>query len=279
MPVQTTKTTYIDFGDGCVVNISTDDFATTTDLGAIRAGSTAVLNYEETEFETGNAGILNTRITNMTMAMDFDLLNVDPDDLTDLGGGIFTQTDESGAVTPDDQTIAAGWTAEQVIHLLPESGGIVRKFTTTPVITSVTNDVTPGAADDDYFVFADPNSPSGYSMYMLTDGTNTFSTSDATVIVYASNTMVTRTTLTSGTSSATITPIGLQFVHTDSNSYEKGIRVYSAKVNSGAFQFMWKGANEDDANSMPFSLTAKIDTSRTDGQQLLTFWRDAGYSS
>ena len=68
MPVQTTKTSNIYFPDGALVSIMASGEASYSDVGAIEQGVTCTLNWDESQFECGNAGKTRKRIRNMTMA-------------------------------------------------------------------------------------------------------------------------------------------------------------------------------------------------------------------
>ena len=73
-----------------------------------------------------------------------------------------------------------------------------------------------------------------------------------------------------------MTPVQLKFTHTDANSLIREVELYSVYGNSGGFQFNFKGANEDGTEEMPIAFSGQIDTSRTDGRQLLSWVVDSG---
>lgn len=281
MPVQTTATSYIYFPDGCKVEI--DDGTGYSDLGAINSAVTATLEYTENEIETANAGNLNKHISDMKITGGFTLINLDPDGVEKLGGDMFTKVDTSStaAVTDiDDQVLtASSWTNMQRIPLVmvDTSDDTVYIASAAPTIDSVTGSTAGAlAAGDDYFIIADTSSPSGYSIQLNTDGTAGVVTTEVVTIAYTSVTPIASETLYMGTSTISLTPYSLRFTHTDGNSKIRRLELFSAEPNSGAFQFNFKGANEEGVEEMPVTFTAKLDTSLTDGRQLAAWTIQTG---
>lgn len=280
MPVQTTKKTHIFFPDGCMVSVKRPGDGSYFDVGAVNSAVNATLNWDENEVDTANAGKLAKQIRNMTIAADFTLINLDPDGLARLAAGVITKEEVAGVSTAvEDQVIAAGWADRQVIHLDPRdaSGNLLKPASGTIAVTSVTGSVSgAGAADDDYFIISDPNSPSGWSIMLDTAGTATFETTETITIVYPNITPIGSTVLHVGSSTFVMTAYALKFTHTDDNGKVRSLEIYAVETNSGGFVFSFKGANEDGVEEMPLSLTGKIDTSRTNGKQLMSWTYETG---
>lgn len=280
MPVQTTKKSHIFFPDGCQVSVKRPEDGAYFDVGAISSAVNATLNWDENEFETANAGKLDKQIRNMTIGADFTLINLDPDGIERLSAGVVTKEEVAGVATPaEDQVIAAGWTSRQLIHLEPRdaSGNLLKPSSGTLTVTSVTGATSgAGAADDDYFLVKDPNSSSGWSIMLDTAGTATFDPAEAVTIVFPNITPVASVILSVGASTFVMTAYALLFKHTDDNGKVRQLEIFSVETNSGGFVFSFKGANEDGVEEMPMSLTGKIDTSRTNGKQLMAWTVETG---
>lgn len=282
MPTQTTNTSYVYFPDGCKVEVSEDSGSTYTDLGAIQSAVTAQLTYDVNEIESANAGTLQRQIRNMKMTGGFTLINLNLDNVASLSGGMLTVSDTAASplATIPDQVIASGATELQLINLTPEtssSDSTKIRFSTTPAITSVTGS-TDGALveNDDFTIHPDSNSFSGYSISFNTAGTALTTMSQTFTIVYDTNTPIGSSTLRGGESTQVLTAYILRFTHTDEDSLDRTLTLYAVDIDSGGFQFNYKGANEDGTEEMPVTFTAKIDTSRTNGEQLFTWAIDAG---
>lgn len=286
MPVQTTKTSNIYFPDGALVSIMASDEVSYTDVGAIEQGVTATLNWDESQIETGNAGKLAKRIRNMTIAGAFNLINLEPASINRLGGGMFSITTTAASPTTDIpvQVIAAGWDDNVKYELIMETSSTndtKLRTTAKPTLTSVTLDAagTPETLteNNDYVIVADGGSYSGWSIQFISANMSTGTPkTKAITIDYGSNTPVAKTTLHCGSSGATLNAYAMKITHTDDNSLTRELELYSVDANSGGFAFNFKGANEDGVETMPLTFTAKIDSSKTDGQQLFAWSVDNG---
>jgi hypothetical protein len=280
MPVQTTETANVYFPDGAVVALKAEGEGTFTDIGAINSAVTATLNYDVNEVDTANAGKLQKQLKNFTIEGGFTLINLNQEGIERMGGGIFSIENVAGSLVLDanitDQVVASGWSDNTLYDLviIETSTGTNLRTTAKPTLTSVTLDAsgTPEALteNNDYVVVANGNSPSGWSINFISAGMTTPSptTKDIT-IDFGDNTPVASSVLYCGTSTATLNAYAMQITHTDSNGLIRRLDLYSVDPNSGGFQFNFKGANEDGVEEMPLTYTAKLDSSRTDGQQLL----------
>lgn len=283
MPVQTTETTNVYFPDGTKVEISTNDGSSYDDLGAINSTTTATLEYEINRVQTANAGTLKIQARNMRISGGFTLINLNIDRIADLSGGMLTVTDTAGsplAAIPD-QVIASGATEKAMINLAPETSSSDTtkiRFSTTPVLTSVTGSVDGAlAADDDYTIHPDNNSYSGYSISFNTAGTTLTTMTQTFTVDYGTNTPLASSTLTGGESVQILDDYILRFTHTDENSKTRVLTLYSVDIESGGLQFNYKGANEDGVEEMPVTFAAKLDTARTSGEQLFAWAVEDGY--
>ena len=285
MQVQTTKTNNIYFPDGALVSIMASGEVSYTDVGAIEQGVTATLNWDESQIETGNAGKLAKRIRNMTIAGAFNLINLEPASINRLGGGMFSITTTAASATTDipDQVIAAGWDDNVKYELIMETSSTndtKLRTTSKPTLTSVTLNATSPESlveNSEYVIVADGNSYSGWSIQFISANMSTGTPkSNSITIDYGSNTPVAKTTINCGSSGVTLAAYAMKITHTDDNSLTRVLELFSVDGNSGGFAFNFKGANEDGVETMPLTFTAKIDSSKTDGQQLFAWSVDNG---
>lgn len=281
MPNQTTKQGFIYFPDGAQVSIKESGAGSFTDLGVITTAVTNTLNWEENVVNTANRGQLEKQIRNMTMEGGFTLISLDPDGIQKLSGGFMTTTDIPGTIvsTIDDQEIAAGWSDVTPINLsVIETGSVaLGRLTAAPVIASVIG-ATAGAlaANDDYTIVSDSNSSTGYSIVLNTAGAAGVVTGEVVTIAYTSAVPVESTTVTGGSTTYTLEASAIRIKHTDDNTKVRQLDLYAVDMNSGGFQFNFKGANEDGVEEMPLTFTAKLDTTRTSGDQLFSWTTEAG---
>jgi len=282
MPVQTTNKDYVFFPDGAKVSIKASGDSQYFDVGAILGDTTATLNWDESQVETANAGKLAKHIKNMTIEGGFTLINLDPEGVEKLGGGVFTYVSVDGsAVTPDAQTISSGWSGGKLYNLRLISNGNNLRTSSKPVISSVELDPdgTPESLTEDtaYVIVEDANSVSGWSISIIESGIVKANPTDYDIkITYGSNTPIATKKIYAGTSTATLTAYAMKITHTDANNKIRELELYSVEPSSGGFQFNFKGASEDGVEEMPLSFTAKLDTSLTDGRQLMGWTIDDG---
>jgi len=265
--------------DGTKVEI--DGGSGFTDLGAFNSDVTATLNFEINEILSSNAGIIQRVGKKMTMEWAGTLINLNPTGVALVSGGLLTTEATAGsAVTDsDDQTIAISWVDMSSIQMNATDGtaGAALRFSAAPTLTSVTASSSGVlAADDDYFIQVDPNSFSGYSILLNTNGTATVATSESVVIVYASVTPIATTTLYGGASTFAFTSYQMRMTHTDDDSLVRRLNLPSVTPNSGGFQFNFKSAESDGSEEMPLTCKADLDTSLDSGKQLFSWVVDTG---
>ena len=288
MPEQTTKKANVYFPDGAKVALKASGESSYTDVGVIMSDCNSVLNWDENIVDTANAGRLAKQIKNMVIAGDFTLGNLEPESLTRFGAGIYTQTDTAASPisTIPDQEIAAGW-ADQTLYNLDiqtsTTDSTQVRTTAAPTLTSVTLDPT-GTPEvlvegTEYNVVADANSPSGWSISFISSAMATISPTTYEIVVdYGTNTPRASTTITAGTTTLEMTAFAMQITHTDDNGKIRRLELFSVEPNSGGMAFNFKGATSDGVEEMPWSFTAKIDTSLTDGAQLFSWTIEDGAS-
>ena len=162
MPSQTTKTSNVFFPDGCLVEVDTGSGY--FDLGALNSAVTNTLEWTENRIESANAGTLQVQIRNMQITGGFTLINLDPEGVEKLGGGMFERVETTGAVTPEDQVQTTPATGVLVPLILLDSSGNNLWPAAAPTVTSVTGATSLAlTVNTDYDIIADSQSASGYS--------------------------------------------------------------------------------------------------------------------
>ena len=290
MPIQTAGRGSVYFPDGCQCSIKVPG-GSYVDLGAMLGDAKAALNWKENQLTTANFGKTAMQIKDMTIDGSFTLIDLDPAGVALMGGGLFSTATTAGTAltTIPNQVIAAGWADKTRYQLAPvtsSSDSTPVKFSTTPVITSVTLDAggTPetlsawsAAASGDYTLVADPDSVSGYSIVFNSASMTAGSpTTKAITIVYGTNTPVARTTMYAGTSTKKLTAFSVKFEHTDSAGKVRGVEIFAANPKSGGFAFGFKGADSDGVEQMDITFTGVIETNLPDGRQLMSWYSDTG---
>lgn len=276
MPVQTTKTGYVAFPDGGKVSVK-ESGGTWFDIGAINSPINFTLNYTENEVVTANAGKLAKQISDMLIEGSLTLINLEPEAIEKMGAGMFERVATAGTTVADaditDQVID-GYTAGVPVPLNPviTASGHSFRFSTTPVLTSVSGDVTGALTEGTHYLLVkDSTSSSGWSILFQTVGTTEEITVD-----FGDNDPLASETIYAGTSTLVLTAYALKVEHTDSDAeVDRSFEIYSAEPTSGGFQFNFKGANEDGVEEMPLTFQGKLDTSLTDGRQLFAYFTKA----
>lgn len=278
MPIQTTKTSNVYYPDGCEVEVDTGSGY--FDLGATNSAVTNTLEWTENRVDSANAGPLRVQVRDMKMTGSFTLINLDPEGVEKMGGGIFTKVDTSGSVAPEDQVQASP--ADEVLNnliMLDSSGNNLRPAA-APSVTSVTGG-TSGAltVNTDYDIIVNSASPSGYSIRYESGAVTG---SEDVTIVYPSQSMVSQSTVYMGSTTETLTAYAMRLTHTDDNGKIRRLELFSVDTGSGGIQFNFKGSNEDGVEEMPISYIAKVSSSAVDGstladgRQLAAWTIDAG---
>lgn len=284
MPIQTQETGYIKFKDGAKVEIKKAG-GSYVDIGALNSAIGITINYTENQVVTANAGRLVKQIRDMVVNGSFTMINIKPDHIQAFSSGLITQVNTPGteilSAAFDDQVLD-GFVANTKIPLVPivTATGLPIRFSAAPTITSVTGTGTGAsgllAVNDDYTIIADASSASGYSIVFNTAGSATVATTETITIVWGNNTPIARTTLSAGSSTAVLTPYALRFTHTDSAGKIRQAEIFSANTDAGSLGINFGGANEDGVEELPITFTGSLDTSLTDGYQLLSYIEDAG---
>jgi hypothetical protein len=277
MPIQTTKKN-VRIADGCRISVKKTADENFLDLGVVQGDYVATLQYDEENIEFANATPLK-RKSNMRIEGSFTMGNLEGECLEKISNGIVTRV-----ATPGDQVLSAdfdtqvidGFALNTPIELAPvvTATGVAIKFSEAPVIASiVTNDTPPGTlvADDDYFIIANANSHSGYSVMFNGSGSAGLDGTEELTITYGDNTPVASETLYCGTSSFTATPYAMRIQHfTSSGAPDYTLDLYNVYTSPGSYNFGLKGADTGGIDTMEITFAAELDETKTDGRQLLS---------
>lgn len=278
MPVQTTKTGYMSFPDGGKVSVKTSG-GSWYDVGALNSAVNFTLNFTENQVTTANAATTDKQIRDMLIDGSFTLVNLEPDAIQKMGGGMFEVVQTTGTTVNDaditDQTID-GFTEGTPVDLRPiiTADDELLRFSATPSITSVSASSAGSLTEnDDYFIIKDSTSPSGYSISFITTGTATVGTDETITVDFGDNDPVAGETIYAGSTTELLSAYGLKIEHTDDNAeIDRSFEIYSTNPSSGGFQFNFKGANEEGLNEMPLTFQGDLDTSRASGRQLFSYY-------
>jgi len=275
MPVQTTKKN-VNLADGCRVSVKASESSEFLDLGVMEGDCVATLQYDEERKEWANAAPDVTR-SNFRMEGSFTLANLEFAGLEEISNGMITRTVTEGTpVTTFVDQVINGFTPNVPVELVATdpATGIPIKFSAAPVITSIEDDETPRntlVENDDYFVIADANSASGYSIMFTDEGTLTIATTAKLTIEFGENTPIASETLTCGTSSFEAKPYAMRIQHFNSADVaDYTLDLYNVYTSPGSYNFGLKGADTGGYDTMEISFSVELDETKTDGAQLFS---------
>ena len=244
------------------------DGSSYTMLGVLNGDTTATWNYDSNKHDFHDGQSI-TSYSNQTMAVGLTLADLNPQALSDLSGGMLSKTDTAGASFSDapDQTIAAGWTNMKPINFAPTTaGGTAVILSASPTLTSVTGSVAGALTEGaDYYIVADDNSFSGWSIVLDTAGAAGLVTTESVVIDYGSLTPTATTTLAGGSSSYTPDTIALRGIQKTTSTT---INIHAVTVDGGSYNFGFKGTASDGTDEMVLAFSGELDASKDDGEML-----------
>ena len=278
MPAQTTQTQYVQIPDGAKVEIN--DGSGFVDVGAFNSDVTATLNFDVNIINSSNAQIIKRAGKNMTMTWAGTLINLNPTGVAKFSGGLLTTEETTGAAvtTAVDQTVAAGWATMVSIPLAAKDPvtGVDLRFSEAPTL-AVDGDTTASLViNDDYFIQADSNSFSGYSILINSAGTKTVPDTEIITIAYTTLTPIAKVTLYGGASTFEFETYEMRMTHTDDNSLVRRLNLPKVTPDSGGFQFNFKSSQSDGSEEMPITCTADLDTTLGNGKQLFSWEVETG---
>jgi hypothetical protein len=251
--------------DGVNLSISTDALATWADLGLLSAGVVLTHNWEEELIDAGNAKNILKKIKNQTLSVAPSALwSQDTAIYEKLGGGIYDRTAVAGALVEGaEQVIASGsWKYNKFIKIANQNSDL--GAITINSVTLGTNGAI--VADTDYYAGQDENGNRG--IFIIDSATVT--TEAQSVTIDYDYTPAASSYITAGDSSIEMTDFALRLRHyTDDTetTFDMEVIIYSATTDSG-LSLNFKGQAEEGLFESTVAFTAKVDDSRTAGDQL-----------
>jgi hypothetical protein len=262
------STDHVFFPNGCLARYSLDG-TTFTDLGVLLGDSGATYNYD-INLVTFSQGQKRRQYKNQTIAASLTLADLNPDAISALSGGMIRKTTTAGVAvtTAPDQVLSSGaWAKNTPIEFVIEtsdSDSTKLKASEEPTI-SVEGSVDGAMAEGtDYEIVVLDSSFAGYGIVILDAAT----LAQDVTITFTSVTPLESTTLTAGESTYTPDTIALQFYEEVSG---RTMTIYACNVDSGGYNFGFKGVDSDGVEEMALAFTGEIDTTRTAGDQLFSW--------
>lgn len=280
MPVQTNKKN-VNLADGCKVSVKASESADFLDLGVMEGDCVASLQYDEERKEWANAAPDVTR-SNFRMEGSFTLANLDFDGLSEISNGMIERVVTAATpVTAFDAQVIAGFTAnvkQELVAVVTATGEPIR-FSAAPDITSIKDDESVQntlVENDDYFIIADSNAASGYSIMFTDEGSNNIDPTANLTITFGTNAPIASETLYCGTSTFEAQPYAMRIQHFNTaGAVDYQLDLYNAYTSPGSYNFGLKGADTGGYDTMEISFSVELDESKTDGRQLFAVTKSA----
>lgn len=252
---------------GSIVRVG-DDVGSMTALGEIDGESSINVTYDRQKVVSSVGTTVKDFIKNMTATASFNLMQLYLPNVQKLLDGAATASQvEASLVEGAEQVVASGWTAGQLIRLTGQNGD-----GSAPTINSVTASSSgPGAADDDYVLVKAADGL--WYIAFRTDGTATFATSES-ITIDTDYTPAASRSLKMGSKSAELTPKIVEIEKTIGGKIFR-VRLWSA-VNTNGITIAFPPADNDSVATIPIELEGSIDTTKSDGEQLLDIYDEIG---
>lgn len=254
---------------GCSVSVG-DSVASLQDVGVIpmETDSNIEISYEKRKIQGSMREKVKTYVTNMKAKAMTELYQIRMDVLRKLTGGAMTVANVAGtAVAGEAYTIAAGWKAGQ-LNVLPKQNSSGEAQTIASVVASSSGNL---MVNDDYFVARD--AAGAWGIVLKIDGTNSVATTESVVITYG-YTPAAHIKVEMGSSVVEITPKIVRFSKMQDGKMFQ-VTLYSASMSNG-IKLSFPGADSEKPASIPVEIEGELDTSRTNGDQLLEIIDEIG---
>lgn len=273
------------YPDGCqILGRKKGTTGSFIDFGILEGDTTNSAEWAESRYQSGNAGILNTRIRDMKVTGKMTIVTHEADIIELIAAGIITRTTTAGmAVTPAAQTIAAGWDDGIVYPLDMIAASVSIKTGIKPVITGVALDLAtdePLVEGNDYQIVKCSSAKCGYGIAFFSGNMSAATPKTSPIVItFGSNTPIARETLSAGATSQTLDSFELQIIQKDDSAKERGLHLFNVTPKSGGFNFNFLGQGNDGVEKMELSYEANLDTTRTSGAQLYEYWIDSDFAA
>jgi hypothetical protein len=250
--------------DGYVVKVG-DDPGSLTSVGACDGDVSAALAYTINEIQNSGGQKITKQLKDFLITCDFTLMEFNVDRIVEMTGGLFNQADIAGTpVAGGNQVVSSGnWSYDQLIELTGQNASGAQ-----PTINSVTGSVDGALVlDTDYFVVK--TKAGKWAIYVIDSVTVTTEVQDITV--NSDYTPAAAKKMTAGTATLELTPKYVRFENVNDSGQTRYLDVYSADLGDAGFTFSFGSALNEGVNTTPVQLVGRIDTNRTNGDQLLQY--------
>lgn len=249
--------------DGLSMEVTTDDFATFTEVGAMEDGCVFVYEHDAPVIELGNAENTAPLAKNQKLQMTpSNIASWTTDFMESVMGGVFTRTAVAGTpVAGATDTHSSGEWAKNTAILLSGQNGAG----TVPTINSVTGSVDGALALG-----------TGYEMVQVLGGwAITYLTAVVTlaqdIVVDYDYTPAATFVTTAGSSSTQLSAVGMRFTHyltAARTIFDWRIDVFRVFTNGGLTLNKLGAKTGNDLDMWQVALTGEIDSGLADGSQL-----------
>jgi hypothetical protein len=252
---------------GATVRVG-DSVGSLVNMGVLDGDTSVEVTYDLVEYVGSQGESVIKYVKNMAASMSANLVQLYLPNIAEILDGVATVSSVAGTlVSGATQTIAAGWTANKMVRIEGQNSD-----GSAPTINSVTASTSGlGAEDDDYVLVQ--GADGFWYIALRTDGTATFATSESVVVDY-DYTPAESKTLKMGSKSAEITPKIVEVELTQDGKIFRA-RLWSAANESGLTLAFPSSAGDNPA-TIPITLTGGLDTSRSDGDQLIEIYDEIG---
>jgi len=252
---------------GSVVRIG-DDIGSMTSLGELDGESSIQVSYDRQKVVSSVGTTIKDFVKNMTATASFSLMQLYLPNVQKLFDGVATVSSVTGTlVSGAEQVITSGWAANQLIRLQGQNGTGV-----APTINSVSGSSSgDGAADNDYTLVKGTDGM--WYIALRTDGTATFSTGEAVTVDYDYTPAASRS-FKMGSKSAELTSKIVEIEKTIGGKIFR-VRLWSA-VNTAGITIAFPQSDSDSVATIPIEIEGTIDTTKSDGEQLLDIYDEIG---
>lgn len=252
---------------GSIVRVG-DSVGSMTSLGEIDGESSIAVSYDRQKVVSSVGTTVKDFVKNMTATASFNLMQLYMPNVQKLMDGVATESQESGSLVEGaEQTIASGWTPNQLIRIEGQNSD-----GSAPTINSVTASSSGAGAEDDDYTLVKGTDGLWY-IALRSDGTASFGTSESVTVDYDYTPAESRS-LKMGSKSAELKPKIVEIEKTISGKIFR-VRLWSA-VNTAGITIAFPPSDNDSVATIPMELEGTIDTSRSDGEQLLDIYDEIG---
>ena len=252
---------------GCTFKIG-DSVGGLATMGVLKGDSAIEITYDLIEALGSQAEEVLSYAKNMRAVATCELYQLHLPNIEKILDGIATVTSQAGVLQAgvNDVVNSGDWEYDKFIPFVNQNGD-----GSSPTVNSVTGSVDGALVEDtDFFVIMNEAGVWGY--YVIDSATVTTEAQNLTA--NTDYTPAASKTLKMGSPSASLTAKIVEFSKTQ-NSKIFRVRLWSAK-NEAGLTIGFPDSNADEPTSMPISLSGRLDSDKTDGEQLIEIYDEIG---